>query len=569
MWVVLILIYFPVSKGTYLIDDIDYIVNDAVLEDPAGIFRIWLSPFENNGVWPYIPVTRTSFWLERQLWGLSPSASLWINVGLHGLTASLLWIACWIIRIKYPWLIAMVFLVHPVHVQSVAWVIERKNTLSGPFFLLCIIGYLMFIRTFEVSNPASAKKHKAPWKGVYFLTLTSAVLAFLSSAKTVMLPLVLVGCHLAMGAPWKRKMVIALIPILLLAVGAGMFRIYAEANLMGDSGLAYTYSFQERVLIATQSLFFYLEKLVFPHPLMFTYPKWNPSEASLSAYLPIFSVFAIAGITLWKFNAWGKNWFLGLGAFLLLLFPMLGFFYTGWFQFSFVTNHWLYLASFPIVGILVGTILWLRRELERYRQFYLKPRVFEISLILAILSCFTYLARQEVLIYQSPERLWTTNLRHNPEAWLAHQELGKSFLEAENFYQAANHLNRAIELNSRALVALNNRGAIHVYREQWDKAIEDYSRAAEINPLYVLPFLNRGNIHLEQHNYSLALEDFSHVIQVSPYEVRAWELRGELFFRTGTPKQACLNWGRACELNSCGKWQQNRCEAVLEELPAD
>src|SRR5688572_14772657 len=166
--------YAPAFRAGFIWDDPDYVTNNATLRSLDGLRQIWFVP---QATPQYYPLVHTSFWIEYQLSGLNPTGYHAVNVLLHAVAAILLWRVLTMLEVPGAWLAAGMFAVHPIHVESVAWVTERKNVLSGVFYLASALMYLRFVGAALVSpdsplNDEQRATHvsRLPWR-LYVISL--------------------------------------------------------------------------------------------------------------------------------------------------------------------------------------------------------------------------------------------------------------------------------------------------------------------------------------------------------------------------------------------------------------
>ncbi len=513
-------IYSPAFHAGFIIDDRSHFLADPVMSDPKGWQRIWFDPSDHNDMWAYIPITRSSFWLEWQVWGYDLRAAHGINIVLHGLGALLLWGGLAYFRVRGAWLVAMIFACHPICVQSVAWISERKNVVSLLFYLLTFFSYLRFLQT-----------PRTRW---YVLSLLLFVMALLSKTSTVMLPVLLIFAQLWLWRTCSLREGLRLLPFFLIACLFGILRIYLEAEVAKATGEAFSHSLLERLLLAGHIPFFYLSKITFPYPLIFIYPKWEISAQQWTQYLPLLSVCLTMALLGWKYNHWGRPLFLAFGAFGVSLFPVLGFFDIGFHQHSFVTDYFVYLPSLPIFILLTFLIL---RSFEAVTQNMngIKnsfPAVIRGSSwifwasVFGLLSVLTW---HQASIYESRETLWKHTLSFNPRAAAAHNNLGLFYEEQGATHAAYTHYNHAIANNSKFPEAYNNRSLIYVTLNQYEKALVDLNTAIELRPWDATYYLNRGGVYAYQGHYSEALTDFTQAIELRPDYLDAYKNRRQIY----------------------------------------
>jgi hypothetical protein len=337
--------YAPVISGGFIWDDDAYVTENATLRSVDGLRRIWFEPIASP---QYYPLVFTTFWAEYRMWGLSPAGYHLTNVLLHGFNGVLLWFGLRALRAPAPWLIAAVFVLHPVHAESVAWVTERKNVLSGLFYLAAALAYFRF------SPPeAGDTRHPHRW-GWYFVALGLFVCALLSKTVTATLP-----AALLLMLWWRRgsvrwRDVVPLAPFFLAGVVLGLYTVWLEKHHVGATGQDWTLSPVDRCLVAGRALWFYAGKLGWPADLSFIYPRWSVDAGAAWQYVyPVAVVVVLVGL-------WVARRRVGLGPlvaclfFAGTLFPALGFFDVYPMRFSFVADHFQYLASAGLLACLVA-----------------------------------------------------------------------------------------------------------------------------------------------------------------------------------------------------------------------
>ena len=258
-------------RNGFIWDDDDYVVENATLSAPDGLRRIWL---EIGSTPQYYPLVHTSYWLEYRLWGLEPAGYHAVNVLLHALACVLLFAVLRRLAVPGAWLAAAIFAVHPVHVESVAWITERKNLLSGVFYLGSLLTYVRFARIGDGDRRAP----RAP--GLYAASLLLFAAALLSKTVTGSLPAVVLLLLYWKGRQVDRRELVPLAPFFLLAVLSGWLTVSLETQLVGARGGAWDLSLAERAIVAGRAVFFYAGKLALPAGLTFNYPRWDVAAAS-------------------------------------------------------------------------------------------------------------------------------------------------------------------------------------------------------------------------------------------------------------------------------------------------
>jgi len=498
--------YLPTTRCGFIWDDDDYVIHNDTLRDIEGLKRIWLDP---SATPQYYPLVHTSFWCEYQTWELNATGYHVTNVAFHILNAILLWQL--LVRLSVPgaWAIALLFAVHPVHVESVAWITERKNVLSGLFYLGSVHAFLSHWDFTNSTSDAPVTSGTRRWLWLV-ASYVFFIAALLSKTVTATLPaaiLVLVWWKHGYISTHRSRV---LIPMFALGIAFGLFTVWLEKFQVGASGMEWDLSFVERCLIAGRALWFYAGKLVWPVPLIFTYPRWEIDASQVWQFL--FPVAAL-GVIIWL---WRRKTKLGRGplaAVLLFagtLFPALGFFDVYPMRFSFVADHFQYLASVPMITLVVASATtWLA---NRPNELHRIGRI----LLFSIVALMTMLTWQQALIYEGLETLWRDTLAKNPASFLAHNNLGALLNRRGDYDEAEDHLREAIRLKPDFADSHVNLGKAREGLGDIDDALENYCQAAEINPRHVHALNGLGAMHGAKGNMQLAEKYFREAIDIEP-----------------------------------------------------
>jgi tetratricopeptide (TPR) repeat protein len=431
------LIYSPALRAGFIWDDDEYVTANPHLRDIVGLGRIW----STIGATPqYYPLTFTSFWIEKRVFGDAAWGYHLTNILLHGLAGILLWLCLDRLAIRGALLAALLFVVHPLHVESVAWVTERKNVLSAALYFAAAWAFLRaFPLAPEPAAPAPASRMRE--SGWYLASL----LLFLASlaAKTVSatLPVVLLAIAWWRNGRVNAGLLARLTPFLILGSVAGALTGWVERTYVGATGpefqLADSWPKEvlARLLVASRAAWFYVGKLIWPWPLLFNYPRWTPELGSIGWYVPLAGWLVAGGVAVGTALRAQRGLLTGLLVFLISLAPALGFVNVWPHRYSFVADHFCYIAS---VGALVP-VAWM---LGRSGVPWALAR-WGVVCALGALS-FTH-ARN----FESPEALWRQTLRHNPGSWLARTNLGGELLRKGRLEEAVVELQEATRLRAQ------------------------------------------------------------------------------------------------------------------------
>lgn len=459
--------YLPAVFGDFLWDDDVYVTENDNLRNLDGLWRIWSQPTTSP---QYYPLVFTTFWLEHHLWGLNPIGYHIVNVILHAVVAWLLWRVLLRIGVPYAGWAAAIFALHPVHVESVAWITERKNVLSGIFYLLALWVHV------ARSDPVTGswwRRHRDDG-----LILVLYLCALLSKTATCALPVVILLIDWWKGRRIGWKSLARCTPLFILGVLFGILTLYLERTHVGTEQLAWNLTISQRCVIAGRAFWFYLAKLLWPSSLSFTYPRWEIDPRDTVQFLWPATVVVLL-LSLWfARRRWGRGPLAAFLFFLVTLAPVLGFINVFVFRYSFVADHFQYLASIGPIALIVATVsrmLGAGNPVRRASWFRPLPG-FALLVLLATLT-FT-----RAIAYIDPQALWEDTLQKNPRAWAAHQNLGVLLDRQGKTHEAIAHFRTAIQLypeNSSLHVNL----AIALFKlGEVDEALRHYQIAVERNP---------------------------------------------------------------------------------------
>jgi tetratricopeptide (TPR) repeat protein len=420
-----IVAYFPaVVAGGFVWDDDDYVINrEPLFQSLQGLREIWIPGTTHQ----YYPLVFTTFWIEYQIGGLSPHLHHLTNVLLHVANALLVWRLLAVLGLRGAWLAAALFALHPVHVESVAWITERKNVLSALFYLLAALAYLRFDRTcFDEragrarSDPARSapREHGAtppPGRAWAFYAAALALFAAALFSKTVTcsLPAALV---LALWLTRRRLSLgrlAPLAPMLALGLWLALHTAHLERVNVGAVGSDFDFGASERLLIACTALLFYPWKLLAPVTLAFVYPKWTIDPASILAWWPVPVVAGAALLLLHLARRGVRGPPVALAFYAGTIFPALGFFNIYPMRYTFVADHYQYLAS-------VGLLALAAEAAVRTTA----PAALRRGVAAVVLATLGLLSFRQSTSYRDAETLWRRTIAVNDDCWMCHNNLG-------------------------------------------------------------------------------------------------------------------------------------------------
>jgi protein O-mannosyl-transferase len=414
----------------------------------------------------YYPLLHSAFWVEHRLWGGSVLGYHLINVLLHATSALLLVLILRKLAIPGAWLAGFIFALHPVCVNSVAWISEQKSTLSAAFYLCSALVYLDFDQT-------RRRRH-------YWIALGLFALALISKSVTATLPgALLVILWWQRGRLGWRRDARPLLPWLVLGAGAGLFTSWVERTYIGAEGAEFALTSLQRCLLAGRVVWFYLAKMVWPTDLVFVYPHWTLDPEVWWQYL--FPLGALAlGAGLWLLARQRRG---PLAAFLFFvgtLFPVLGFLNVYPFRYSYVADHFQYLAC---LGVIVAASSGLTLALARLPAPFARITV---AVSLALVAALGILTWRQSAVYSDVEKLYRDTLRHNPSSWLAENNLGTHLVRTDgSLPEAIGHIEAAIRIKPDSPEAHYNLGyALAKVPGRSQDAISEYETALRYKPRF-------------------------------------------------------------------------------------
>ncbi len=568
--------YFPALSAGFVWDDV-VLTKATPLHTWSGLAQIWFTPsalrqYEGH----YWPLLYTLFWLEHKLWGLAPLGYHLVNLLLHTGVVLLLWRLLRRLEVPGAWFAAAVFAVHPLHVESVVWVIGRKDMLATVFYLAAVLAYIRF-----TEMPRGGRRG-----GHYLLAVALFVLGLLSKSIAITLPAALLLWH------WWRHGRVTLadcrrtLPFFLVGLGIALADY---AYYVGHNQISFAYSPLERGLIVARALAFYAGKLLWPTELTGIYPRWEPGIGDALAWGGAAGFAAV----LWCCRRQlGRGPLAGVLFFAMALSPVLGFVDFGYMEFSFVADRYQYLAGIGLIAVVAAAASRAcQRGLGALPAHRARPARLAIGTVgAAILAVAGLLTWNQAGIYRDDGTFFTHVIAHNPQARDAHYNLGVylqaegRYGEAQAAYQTAHELQpdepsplhnigvllarqgrheeaiaryrEALRLNPQhqnamqgLAVALINTGALLSEQGRPEAATARYREALRFNPQHQVAMRNMAAVRMNQGQYAEALASAQQVIARYPDDAKAHYLVGLGLFRLNRKAEALRHYDRALALD--------------------
>ena len=520
-------IFRPALRGDWLWDDTELIQGNLLMHDPGGWWRIWLLPGQ---LIDFQPITSTVFWMEWHCFGNATIGYHLVNAFLHGMGALLVWRLFARLGIRAAWLGGLIFAVHPVLVESVAWISELKNVLSLPPFLLALLAWLDF------SDAGSRRDYGRAFG--WFLV------ALLCKATVVMFPVVIL-----LHAWWRRGRIEARdlrasAPFFLLSLLFGALTIwFLHHHTLERPELPLLGGFFARLANAGLIFAFYLGKCFWPVELLPVYPQWGIEPVSPFSYL-IWALLGLIVAGLWiKRRIWGRHGLFALGFFFINLAPFLGFTAGSYMAFTWVMDHILYVPIIGLIGLVAAG--WGALEVRLARPFHF-GLVAVTAALLALLICD---GNSYARIFQNSPRLWTYAARLNPQSWIAQANLGLAREQNGWHEEALSRYELASALRPFDATLHCNVGKLLDEEGQMPTALKQYARALELDPRSAIAHCNRGVAYTQLGRLPEAIADYEQALATQPDYPEAESDLGVALMESGRPVEAIAHYQAAVRLN--------------------
>ncbi len=510
-----IFVYRPAFEAGFIWDDDDHLTENQAVVAPDGLRQIWSSVAVSR----YYPLTLTSFWAQQKLWGLTPAPYHVVTVAIHALNAALLFLILRRLEVAGAWVAAALWAVHPVNVESVAWITELKNTQSLFFFLLAIRCWL---------------------RQEQRLSFLAGTAALLSKPSTVVLPAVLLLMVWWQHGRWRARDFLRVTPVAVLAAGMSLLAIVEQRGHVARTGAAeWTLTLAQRVVLAGEAVWFYAARLFWPVPTMFVYPRWDLDADRWQAWvLP--AALVAGGICLWRWrrNAWARPAVFGAGYFAIGLLPVLGFFDVYYFRYSYVADHFQYLASIGFLTLIVAGIARLLRHPA--------ARAVVAGLMLVVLG---FMSWQRAGLFHNEEQLWRDTLDKNPAAWIAHNNLGLILVDQGRVEEAVTHYRTALGLRPHSAETHLNLASALEKLERRAEAEPHYREAIRLQPSDAVSHYNLARLLADQGRPDEALAHYRQAIEHQPDDAPAHFNLANLLAEQGATAQAVPHFESALRID--------------------
>lgn len=555
MWVMVWAAYIPALRAGYVWDDDTFLWNNPHIvahASPAHFWKLWGADRPPD----YFPLTSTMLWMEwHWLWGESPTGYHAVNVALHACGALLLWA---VLRklgmgLGWAWIGAMLYALHPVNVESVAWITERKNTLPWPLLLGALWCWLE-----SEERRGRSQRGAGAWLGA---ALVLFVLSLLAKTAGVLLPVVMAAIVWWRHGRWTWRDGVRALPFVIASITLGIITVwYQSAFAIGDD-LVRDDSMVSRVLTAARAVWFYGWKTLWPSGLSFVYPKWTAAQPwRVTSWLPLLGLIAVAGV-LWKYRgrAWARLGAMAGVIYLAMLLPVLGLVNIYFMRYAWVSDHWQYFAvAVPVALFAVACEVLARRGV--------RTGLACAAVAMGVILIFCVRVPIEAAKYHSLETLWRATMKTTPGAWLPYNNLGGNYLLIGRPRDAISLLERAIMIDPTQSESHNNLGSAFEATEDPSGAERSYLRALAISPGSTAVLSNLGRLYLQNGRLDAALRRMNEALSRMPQSSRAHFNVGLVLMNMGRYDEAEATYRRAIELDPTNDVAHNNLGATLVKL---
>jgi len=525
-------VFSPALRGNWLWDDGWYVPGNPLLNSTAGLGKLWLTP----GSWvEYYPIEETVLWLQWNLWHNETLGYHLTTLSLHLANALMVWHLLAKLGLRFGWLGGLFFAIHPVQVESVAYMVELKNTLSLQPFLWAMCFWIDYESGHRPRD--------------YLCALGLFLVAMLCKISMAPFPVVIL-----LYSWWKRGRIgwndlkasapffLAALTLSEMTILSGIWYRPVVAHVSPDQ-IVPLGGFFSRLACAGLNLSFYLWNFFWPVGLIPIYPLWSVDPPSLIQFLP-WPIFGAIAYFCWRHRGtWGRHVLFGLGFFVLMLAPFLGFIEVSYMNFTWVMDHLLYLPGIGLIGLLMAALE--QAEIRATRAFRLGG-IGVIATVLILMACTSHLYAGA---FTSDEVLWNYTLQRNPGAWPARNNLGVDLKQAGKTTEALAQYQEALKIRPNYASAYNNLGDTYLAIGDLPHARENLEHALQLDPEYAEAHNNLANVLVQMNQLAEAKKHFEEAVRIFPRFALAQNNLGKLHMQMGEPIDAIKQYKAALAID--------------------
>lgn len=476
-------------------DDPAYLIYNPLVQDfsPSGIVKIFFSFFKDL----YMPLVFFSFAAEHQAFGLAPLAYHTTNLALHLINTGLVYLLLLAItRHKgKAFLAALLFGIHPAHVESVAWVTERKDMLYSLFFLLGCLSYWRFLNT---------QKVRSLWA-----TVPCLILSLMAKPMAVLMPVLFLLFDLMAGRKREWRRIYEKIPLFI--VVAVFLLINLIATFKGPGNSSFLTGLPQNFLAAGYGLLFHLGKILWPERLSPLYPPYffNITDPAPLGYYAASLAFAVLTFAVWRLRRRVPPLLWGYAFYVINILPVVGLIPR---QSLTPADRYTYIPAIGIFYLLAEGFVWLYRDLiERDRRF----KVLLITVLVVNISVLAVIAHQRCRVWTNSVTFWTDVLRQYQNLWPPYINRGWAYAGQHEYGKALADFTANLEVDPNRRRAFRNRAAILFKMGRYDEAIADYSTALTFAPADARTYADRAEAYRAKGDLKHAGDDLQTARELS------------------------------------------------------
>jgi protein O-mannosyl-transferase len=547
-----LLAYLPSLGGGFLWDDESLVPNNRLLRSSSGLYDFWCTTKPPD----FWPITNTAFWIQWRMWATHPAGYHFSNLILHIAESLLIWTVLRKLSIPGAFLAALIFAVHPVNVQSVAWISQLKNTMAMLFFLLSILWYLKGMQRPDVQR-ADSQRADAQRAGhfsdpvstglcttcngkFYWLSLAAFVLAMLGKGSVAVLPMLLLGLVWWLR-PLTRRDFVQIAPFFLIAAALTCVNIYFQ-TYVANVGIIRTADFMQRLLGAGAVVWFYLYKALLPVNLLLIYPQWEIKTANWLWWLPLLAAVALTAVLWWYRKSWSRPVLFAWGFFCVTLAPVMGFTDVGFMRIALVSDHYLHIA-------LVGVIALAAAFWSVWRRQASKSAHAAAVIVAALAVCnLTILTSRQSSLYRDPVTMYRAVLEKNPECWVACDNLGEKLIDSGHTQEAIKLLEHALRIKPDSDDAHRNLGNALAKVQRLPEAIEQFKQAIRFRSDSSLTHMNYGSALDKAGRKQEAIAQYRQALRLDPDSISIYNNLALLYVGMRQPDDAIAAAQKALDI---------------------
>ena len=506
-------------------DDPEYFLHDEYIKNFSieSIVHFFSTPY----VYMYQPLTLTVYSLEYFLFGLNPATFHLASLLFHLLNILLVYVLIFRLTAKtgIAFITSILFAIHPLNVESVAWISATSNLLTTVFSLLAINSYLFYV-----------KSGKSKWIILSFFVFTVAILFKVSA---IVLPILLLLIYYFTNGKIEKKQLIETIPFFLVSLIFGSLALYISGSGSVEYSIRPEYSIVENMLLVFYSLDFYIVKFLWPTGLSAFYYPLDPNSLPTALYLSPLPIFCFIFL-LYKVRNLEKRMVLGGCWFIVfisisLLTPS---------RETLIADRYVYSASIGIALMFASFGQYLFSRLNRKKVKF--SLLFVFSCYIGILSFQTF---HRVGIWQSGYTLFTNVIEKFPQEALAYNYRGAALLESSEHQKSIADFNTAIKIDPNNFDTYNNRGLAKIALNNLEGAIQDFSKAIKLNPDLADLYKNRATTYIHLNDFEKAVADIHSSIALDDQDAKSYYSLAFCQERLSNPSEAILNYSQAIQMD--------------------